>query len=77
MGFVTLPLDIGPKLAVNNLAIKFAWGDIAGGRNFVFCLILVVIFIRLRRAYRLGGEFLKLSSSGQATKGWDHFYQGG
>ena len=48
------------------------------GENFVFCLIIViivVIFIRLGRAYKLGG-ILNLSNGerGQATKGWDHFY---
>ena len=57
-------------------------GDLAVGGNFVFCLIIVVTFIGLGRAYRLGrrggegGWILKLSNRGQGTKGWDHFYWG-
>ena len=49
------------------------------GRNFVFCLIIVVIFIGLGRANRLGGghfEVVKWGERGQATNGWDHFYEG-
>ena len=41
--------------------------DLALGGNFVFCLIIVVIFIGLGRAYRLG-RTLKLSNRGQAKR---------
>ena len=47
--------------------------------KFVFCLVIVFIFIGLGRAYRLeggGGRILKLSNRGQAGRGWDHFYGG-
>ena len=47
--------------------------------KFVFCLVIVFIFIGLGRAYRLeggGGRILKLSNRGQAWRGWDHFYGG-
>ena len=40
---------------MNSLVIRFAWWDLAVGGNFLFCLIIVVIFIGLGRAYRLGG----------------------
>ena len=36
---------------------------------------IVVMFIGLGRAYRLG-DILKLSNGEQATKRWDHFYGG-
>ena len=76
MGLVMLHRDCGPKLAVGQW---IAWWsgllDLAVGGNFVFCLIIVVIFIVLERAYRLEG-ILRLSNRGQATKGWDHFYGG-
>ena len=45
------------------------------GGKFVCCLIIVVIFVGLWRAYRLG-EILKLSYRGKATKGWGHLYGG-
>ena len=51
--------------------------DLAVEGNFVFCLIIVVIFIGLRRAYMLrveGWIFTLSNGGGQATKGWDHFY---
>ena len=32
-------------------------GDLAVGENFVFCFIIVFIFIGLGRAYRFGGDF--------------------
>ena len=55
-------------------------GDLAVGENFVFRFIIVVIFIGLGRAYRLGGWgwvwTLKLPNGGQVTKGWNHFYGG-
>ena len=53
-------------------------GDLAVAGNFVFCLIIDVIFIGLGRAYRLAGRgILKLSNGGgHATKGWDHSYGG-
>ena len=50
-------------------------GELAVRRNFVCCLIILVIFMGLGRAYRLGGGF-KVIIWGQATKGWDHFYGG-
>ena len=56
------------------------------GRNFVFCLIIVAIFIRLERAYRLRewwggggggvGVDFEVIKWGQAMKGRDHFYGG-
>ena len=52
-------------------------GDLAVRGNSVFCLIINFTFIGLRRAYRLGRGFeVKLSNGGQATKEWDHFYEG-
>ena len=39
--------------------------------------MIVVMFTRLGRAYRLWGVgVLKLSYGDQAAKGWDHFYGG-
>ena len=43
--------------------------------KFVYCLIIVVIFMELGGTYRLG-KILKSSYGGQATKGWDHFLLG-
>ena len=76
MGLVTLPLDSSPKLAVGQWIAW--WSGLPGGSNsrgrlFLFCLIIVVIFMGLGRAYRLGW-ILKLWNSRQASKGWDHFY---
>ena len=60
----------------------FTWGlmirsckeeELVVGRNLVCCLIIVAIFMRLRRAYRLRGDF-KVTIWGQATKEWNHFY---
>ena len=54
-------------------------GDIAVGGNFVFFLIIVVIFIGLGRAYRLGywGFWsYQMGWGGQGTKGWHYFYGG-
>ena len=48
-------------------------GDLAVGGKFVFCLVIVVIFIGLGRAYRLGG-FSNYQMGGQAAKGWYNFY---
>ena len=42
----------------------------------MFCLIIVVIFIGLGRAYRLGWDFEVIKWGGLAAKGWDHFYGG-
>ena len=50
-------------------------GDLVVDRKFVFCLIIVVIFIGLRRAYRLGGMILNLSNGGKTTYGSGPFYQ--
>ena len=53
IGFVILPLDIGPKLAMGK------WSGLPGRsrskENFVCCLVIVARFIALGRAYRLGG----------------------
>ena len=77
MGLVTLPLESGPKLDVCSefSGDQVCLGDLAVGGNFVFCLIIVVIFIGLGRAYRLGGT-LTLSNAGQDRKWCDHFYGG-
>ena len=75
MGLVTLPLDSGPMLSCWP-GDQVCPGDLAVGGNFVFCLIIVVIFIGLGRAHKLGGGVLKLSNGRQATKGWYHFYGG-
>ena len=48
MGLVTLRLDSGDHICL---------GDPAVGGNFVFSLIIVVIFIGLGKAYRLGVDF--------------------
>ena len=58
MGLVTFPLDSGPKLAVGQ---SMAWwsgllGGLAEEGNFVSCIINVVLFIGLGRAYRLGDD---------------------
>ena len=56
MGLVTLPLDSGPKLWGSELpGDEVCLGDLAVEGNFVFFLIIVVIFIGLGRAYRLEG----------------------
>ena len=60
---VMLPLDSGP-VGLNDLAV---------GGHFACSLIIVAMFIRLGGG---GGGGLKLSYGGQATKGWDHFYEG-
>ena len=39
------------------------------GRNVVSCLIMVVIFIRLVRAYRLGGDFKVMSVASHKEMG--------
>ena len=57
MGLVTLLLCSGPKLAVGSeeLGDQVCLGHLAAvGGNFVFCLMIVVIFIGLGRAYKLG-----------------------
>ena len=48
-------MNINTKLCIFKLV--YSWvclGDVTVGGNFVFCLIVVVIFIGLGRAYRLG-----------------------
>ena len=40
-------------------------GDLAVEGNFVFCLIIVDIFIGLGRAYRLGGEYFEVIKRGE------------
>ena len=45
--------------------------DLAVRKNFVFYLIIVVIFMTWKRI-EVGG-ILKLSNGGQANKGWGHF----
>ena len=47
-------------------------GDLAAGRNFVFCLMIVAIFVGLGRACRLE-RIVKLLNGGQATKGETNF----
>ena len=42
--------------AVDSLVVRFAWGDLGVGENFVCRLFMVVIFIGHGRAHRLGVE---------------------
>ena len=56
-------------------------GDLAVGGNFVFCLIIVVTFIGLGRAYRLGrrgggGVDFEVIKSGARHKGMGPFLLG-
>ena len=44
-------------------------GDLAVGGNFVFCLIIVVIFIGLGRAYRFWGRDFEVIKWGASHKG--------
>ena len=49
--------------------IRFAWGDLAVRGDFVFCLVIVVIFIGLGRAYRFGGGgVLKFLNGGKPQR---------
>ena len=54
---------------MNSLVNRFAWGNYEKGKT-VCCLIIVVIFMGLEGAYRVG-EIFKSLNGGQATKGWD------
>ena len=77
---MTLPLNSGPKLAVGQRIACWSClpeGSSSTGGNSVCCLVILVIFIGLGRAYRLGGGgILKLPYGWQAKKEWDHFYGG-
>ena len=54
---------------MNSLVIRFAWGDLAVRGDFVFCLIIVVIFIGLGRAYRFwGGRGVEVIKWGKAQR---------
>ena len=49
-------------------------GDLAVGGNFVFCLIIVVIFMGLGRANRLGGGHFEVVKWGE--RGTSHKWMG-
>ena len=70
--------DTAPTIVVQSLLWSsdlVCLGDPAIGGNFVCCLIIVVKFIGLRRAYMLGEQRdFEVIVWVQATKGWDHFY---
>ena len=53
-------------------------GDLAVGGNFVFCIIIVAIFIGLGKAYWLGWgggfwRFYQMGEGVQGAKGWEYF----
>ena len=66
-----------PRLPVTKGSNKYQtqwlrWGW--WGVNLVFCLIIVVIFIGLGRAYRLGWGHFEVIKWGTSHKGMEHFY---
>ena len=76
MRLVTLLLDRGLQLAgvVNNLVNRFAWGT-SRRENFVYCLLIVLIFVRVGGTYNLG-EILKSSNGGVSHKVLGPFFMG-
>ena len=76
IGLVTLPLDSDPKLAVGQWIAW--WSVLPRGssirRKLVCCLIIVVMFIGLERAYRLGrGEDFEVIVLRSSRKGMGPF----
>ena len=61
---------------MNSLVIRFSGFPERSSSKGKLCLIIVVIFIGLGRAYRLGGgRGLKVSNERQVTKGWTIFME--
>ena len=74
---MTLPLDSGLKLAVGQWIAW--WSGLPGesssrGKLCILSYYTCHIY-RTCKGIKVGGG-LKLSNAGQATKGWDHFYEG-
>ena len=78
MGLGMLPLDSDLKLAVGSEypGGQVYLGELAEGENFVYSLIIVVIFMGLGGTYRLEEDF-KLIICGASHNGLGLFFIGG